>query len=362
MVTILVVDDEVEFANVLAERLRTRGMQVRTAYDGHQALEQVQEDSPEVVLLDIAMPGPDGLTILKSIKKLSPMTQVVLFTADSSVGTAVTGMKLGACDYLIKPADLDQVLQAIHEAEKRRLDDLSRKRMAETAKLAALGELGKGVAHEINNPIHIMVNEVGWVEDLLDEVEIKSGIDKQIRRSLQLIRDQAKRCKTITSKLLTLRPARGHQSDHLALDLIWDKVVQQRAQRIAKSKITHHQVWSDEFRQALWAETSWAQILGNLLDNALDAMDIDSGHIEVAGCRQGNDAVLTFTDTGRGIEEHLLTRIFEPFFSTKDVGQGIGLGLAICHGLIESMGGTISVHSTLGQGSVFTIKVPIIKE
>lgn len=359
MLPILVVDDEVEFADLLSERLRTRGMQVLTAYNGHQALDLVQEEHPDIVLLDITMPGPDGLAILRSLKECSPMTQVILLTADSTVSTAVTGMKLGACDYLIKPANFDKVLEAIHEAEKKRLNTLSRNRMAETAKLAALGELGKGVAHEINNPVHIMVNEAGWIEDLLDEVSMSPDTDKQIRKSLQLIRQQAKRCKVITSKLLTLRPAKDHDSDLAALDTIWDKVVQQRTERIAKTQVILHTSWADEFQQPFWPQTSWMQILGNLLDNALDAMESEGGRIHITGQMRTNDAVLSIADTGRGIEEHLLTRIFEPFFSTKDVGQGIGLGLAICHGFVESMGGNITVRSTLGQGSVFTIKVPL---
>jgi signal transduction histidine kinase len=359
MVTILVVDDEPDFAEVLAERLRTRDMQVHTAYDGVQALERVRQAAPDVVLLDITMPGPDGLATLESLKQLSPATQVILLTADSTVATAVTGMKLGACDYLIKPADLDRVLQAIHEAEKRRLDRLSRKRMAETAKLAALGELGKGVAHEINNPVHIMVNEVGWIEELLDEAAMDPDTDRQIRVSLELIRQQARRCKTITSKLLTLRPVRDLRSRLSSLDAIWAKVLEERAGRMEDMGITTNQSWDQELIQTVWAESDWGQIFGNLVDNALDAMDLSGGRIEIFGLIKDDEAVLSVTDTGRGIEEHLLTRIFEPFFSTKDVGKGIGLGLAICHGIVEAMGGSIAVRSTPGQGSVFTIKVPM---
>lgn len=359
MVAILVVDDEPDFAEVLAERLRTRDMQVTTAYDGIQALERVREAVPDVVLLDITMPGPDGLTTLESLKQLCPATQVILLTADSTVATAVAGMKLGACDYLTKPADLDKVLQAIHEAEKRRLDRLSRKRMAETAKLAALGELGKGVAHEINNPVHIMVNEVGWIEELLDDAAMDPEADRQIRVSLELIRQQARRCKTITSKLLTLRPVRDLRSRLSSLDAIWAKVLEERAGRMEDMGITAGQTWDQELTRAVWAESDWGQIFGNLVDNALDAMDVSQGRIEIIGLIEDDEVVVTVTDSGRGIEEHLLTRIFEPFFSTKEVGKGIGLGLAICHGIVEAMGGSIAVRSTPGQGSVFTIKVPM---
>lgn len=359
MVNILVVDDEVDFADMLAERLRTRDMHVRTAYDGNQALDRVREATPDVVLLDITMPGLDGLSTLEHVKRLSPMTQVILITADSTVATAVAGMKRGACDYLIKPAHLDRVLQAIHEAETRRLDRLSRKRMAETAKLAALGELGKGVAHEINNPVHIMVNEAGWIEELLSEANLDPKTEAQVRSSLDLIRQQAKRCKTITSKLLTLRPVKGMHSANAALTAIWANVLAQRTARLHEAEVQLQESWDAELGARTWSESEWTQVLGSMLDNALDALDAPGGSITVSARIQDAHLVLTMEDTGRGMEEHVVTRIFEPFFSTKDVGKGVGLGLAICHGIIEAMDGSIAVRSTQGSGTIFTITVPI---
>ncbi|NLY40908.1 MAG: hybrid sensor histidine kinase/response regulator [Desulfovibrionales bacterium] len=359
MVNILVVDDEVDFADMLAERLRTRDMHVRTAYDGNQALDRVREATPDVVLLDITMPGLDGLSTLEHVKRLSPMTQVILITADSTVATAVAGMKRGACDYLIKPAHLDRVLQAIHEAETRRLDRLSRKRMAETAKLAALGELGKGVAHEINNPVHIMVNEAGWIEELLSEANLDPKTEAQVRSSLDLIRQQAKRCKTITSKLLTLRPVKGMHSANAALTAIWANVLAQRTARLHEAAVQLQESWDAELGARTWSESEWTQVLGSMLDNALDALDAPGGSITVSARIQDAHLVLTMEDTGHGMEEHVVTRIFEPFFSTKDVGKGVGLGLAICHGIIEAMDGSIAVRSTQGSGTIFTITVPI---
>lgn len=359
MVNILVVDDEVDFADMLAERLRTRDMHVRTAYDGNQALDRVREATPDVVLLDITMPGLDGLSTLEHVKRLSPMTQVILITADSTVATAVAGMKRGACDYLIKPAHLDRVLQAIHEAETRRLDRLSRKRMAETAKLAALGELGKGVAHEINNPVHIMVNEAGWIEELLSEANLDPKTEAQVHSSLDLIRQQAKRCKTITSKLLTLRPVKGMHSANAALTAIWANVLAQRTARLHEAAVQLQESWDAELGARTWSESEWTQVLGSMLDNALDALDAPGGSITVSARIQDAHLVLTMEDTGHGMEEHVVTRIFEPFFSTKDVGKGVGLGLAICHGIIEAMDGSIAVRSTQGSGTIFTITVPI---
>jgi Response regulator containing CheY-like receiver, AAA-type ATPase, and DNA-binding domains len=122
MVHVLVVDDERDFADLLAERLRTRGMEVHTAYSGQEALAVVRALAPEVVVLDITMPGMSGLETLDAVKAEKPSPEVILLTADSTLNTAVAGMKGGAWDYLTKPTDIDMLVAAIGEAEGRRME------------------------------------------------------------------------------------------------------------------------------------------------------------------------------------------------------------------------------------------------
>jgi len=129
-------------------------MEVHTAYSGQEALAVVRALAPEVVVLDITMPGMSGLETLDAVKAEKPSPEVILLTADSTLNTAVAGMKGGAWDYLTKPTDIDMLVAAIGEAEGRRMESLSRQRMAETAKLAALGELATGVAHAIFGVSH----------------------------------------------------------------------------------------------------------------------------------------------------------------------------------------------------------------
>ncbi|NLW81945.1 MAG: response regulator [Desulfovibrionales bacterium] len=359
MVNVLVVDDERDFADILSQRLQARGLDVRVAYSGQEALDQTRHIPPDVVVLDVTMPGISGLDTLEELKRISPRTEIILLTADSTVGTAVSGMKLGAGDYLIKPADIDTLVAAIGEAETRRMDGLSRQRMAETAKLAALGELATGVAHEINNPLHVMVNEVGWIGELLEEAGIEKKLGEEIRQALHLIRHQAQRCKAITSKLLTLRPVRNSRASLTTLPSLVRVILDRRRDRIDGLGVTTHEAWGSDLGHVPVPESEWEQILANVIDNALDAMEQGGGNLRLLGETQGHELVVSVGDSGCGIEAHLLTRIFEPFFSTKDVGKGIGLGLAICHSIIESMGGTISVRSSPGNGSTFTIRVPV---
>ncbi len=365
MVHVLIVDDERDFADLLAERLRTRGMEVQTAYSGQEALETARIRPPEVVVLDMRMPGMSGLETMDALKAEKPAPEFILLTADSTLDTAVAGMKGGARDYLTKPTDIDTLVAAIGEAEGRRMESLSRQRMAETAKLAALGELAVGVAHEINNPVQVMLNEAGWIEEVVRETQLPDPGRNDILESLDLIRHQARRCKAITSKLLTLRGAIDGQGATTDLPALAQTLLQARRERTQTLGVRVEENWAPEFHSLRRPASEWEQILANFIDNALDAMESsptpDSGHhsLVLGGAVRGAEMVVWVRDTGCGIEEHLLTRIFEPFFSTKEVGKGIGLGLAICHGISEAMGGSVSVRSKPGHGATFTVKAPM---
>ncbi|KAF5056385.1 Sensor histidine kinase RcsC [anaerobic digester metagenome] len=368
MVHVLVVDDERDFADLLSERLRARGMEVHTAYGGEQALEMARELHPEVVILDITMPGMSGLETLGALKSDRSGPEVILLTADSTLNTAVAGMKSGARDYLTKPADIDTLVSAIGDAEGRHMEALSRQRMAETAKLAALGELATGVAHEINNPLQVMISEAGWIEEILHEPDLTEANRSEMRTSLELIRHQARRCKAITAKLLTLRCALDAKGARTKLPILVGRLLDERRERIEALGVEVGQEWAPALGAMEIPESEWGQLLANVFDNALDAMenmnaadalDAPAPVLTLRGACGDSWMEVAVRDTGCGIEEHLLTRIFEPFFSTKEVGKGIGLGLAICHGIIEAMGGSITVRSSPGRGSTFTIRVPM---
>ncbi|PKN42727.1 MAG: hybrid sensor histidine kinase/response regulator [Deltaproteobacteria bacterium HGW-Deltaproteobacteria-18] len=362
MVRVLVVDDERDFTDLLSERLRTRGMEVRTAYDGQEALEVARTFAPEVVILDITMPGMSGLETMDILRAEKPAPEVILLTADTTLGTAVAGMKGGARDYLTKPTDINTLVAAIGEAEGRRMETMSRQRMAETAKLAAMGELATGVAHEINNPLQVVLNEVGWIEEILDESTLENNSREQILESIDLIRRQGLRCKAITSKLLTLRCALDEKGATTNLPELVQEVLGARRNRVQQIGAKVEQLWPAQLHKIQLPNSEWGQVLGNLVDNALDALESTPAEerlLRLQGTLEDAWLSISVQDSGCGIEEHLLTRIFEPFFSTKDVGKGIGLGLAICHGIIEAMGGSISVRSTPGHGSTFTITVPM---
>lgn len=132
---VLLVDDEPDFVEMLSERLATRGFSVSSALTGEEAIAQVRAGGIDVVILDVQMPGMDGIAILRAIKQIEPLVEVMMLTGRGSVTTAVDGMKAGAFDYALKPADIDDLVEKISGAYKRKSDQEERIRNAEIQRI-----------------------------------------------------------------------------------------------------------------------------------------------------------------------------------------------------------------------------------
>jgi len=128
---VLIVDDEEVFVEMLAERLEARGLEVDKAFDGEEALEKIKGKDLDVVILDVLMPGKDGIEVLREIKQLKPLTEVIMLTGHATVQTAIDGMKLGAYDYLLKPTETKDLLEKIQGAYRRKYEQEERIRQAE---------------------------------------------------------------------------------------------------------------------------------------------------------------------------------------------------------------------------------------
>ncbi|MBN1105274.1 MAG: two-component sensor histidine kinase [Deltaproteobacteria bacterium] len=240
-------------------------------------------------------------------------------------------------------------------------DQLSRQLM-ETGKMASIGELSAGVAHEINNPLAIILTEK---QILLDTAEYAPDLNDEFRTSLKESLDQidtqVKRCKRITHNLL--RFSRRTKSVIETVDLnAFLKEVVELMEREARSEGIRFIVDLDEnLRPVLSDPSQLQQVFLNLITNAIDAHNGKPyGTIRIATKADEKDhkASLVFTDTGSGIPKDNLAKIFDPFFTTKAVGKGTGLGLSICYGIMQRLGGGISVRSEVGVGTEFSLTLP----
>lgn len=237
------------------------------------------------------------------------------------------------------------------------------KQVVETGKLASVGELAAGIAHEINNPVAIMVEEAGWIEDLLEEEEFQESENlNEFTRALEQIRTQGRRCKEITHKLLHFARKTDSRIQEVQINDLIEELVALSAQKAKYSNVTINTVLQKDLPPLHVSETEVQQVFLNLINNALDAMERKGGVIDVTTLMEGDHIAVQVADNGPGIPEANLARIFDPFFTTKPVGKGTGLGLSICYGIIKKMGGEIDVHSVMGVGATFRVLIPLPKQ
>ncbi|AOY59928.1 sensor histidine kinase [Desulfococcus multivorans] len=239
--------------------------------------------------------------------------------------------------------------------------EIMNQQVIETGKLASIGELASGIAHEINNPVAIMVEEAGWIEDLLMEEDLHQCKNlEEFQRAVGQIRLQGKRCKEITHKLLSFARKTDSWVQDVQINDLVEEVVNLSSQ---KAKYTNVDIVTrlDPNLPAIRASyTEGQQVLLNLINNALYALESknDRGRIEINTKLADDHIVIDVIDNGSGIPAAVIPRIFDPFFTSKPVGKGTGLGLSICYGIIKKLGGEITVDSVLGEGTHFQIRIP----
>ena len=232
--------------------------------------------------------------------------------------------------------------------------------LVHAAKLASVGELAAGIAHEINNPLAIVAEEVGLLEDSLDP-ELSSPDDEplDLRDHLDAIHDAVFRCRDITRKLLTfVRQSDVKVEAHDLADILDDVLDPMLGNELAISNVTVERDYAPAMPPVLADRNQVVQVFVNLVKNALDAMP-DGGALRVFTSRRGTRATVSVRDTGCGMTPDQVERVFMPFFTTKEPGKGTGLGLSVSYGIIHSLGGEFYVESAPGRGSTFTVELPL---
>lgn len=368
-VRLLLVDDEAHFRDAIARRLEKRGFTVSKAPDGGTALEILEKDPIDVVVTDVKMPGMDGIELLGRIKDLHPEIEVLLLTGHAALDDGVAGIKAGAFDYLTKPIELEQLAGKIRHAHDKILREEEKRREAEfrrqveeqmivTERLASLGTLSTGMAHEINNPLAIIKESAGWLSMILDKPEMADMPRRSdFRKGLEKITDGVERARRITHQLLGGVQKRSETIVDVDLkDLAAESTELVAREAANKGVEIVHQIDPDA-RRIRTDPYALRQALINLVNNAVQATQ--SGTVAIAARRAGGAIEIQVRDTGPGIPAEYRKKIFEPFFTTKDPGKGTGLGLYVTRNILEKLGGGIEVESSVGKGTTFTISLPV---
>ncbi len=240
--------------------------------------------------------------------------------------------------------------------------EILNEKMVEAGKLASIGELAAGIAHEINNPVAVMVEEAGWMQDLITDADPESiPMVEEFERSLKQIKAQGVRCKQITHKLLSFARKTDPVHRRVNINEVTREAITLCEQRLISGNVNIQVQFTEGLPPTRISPSETLQILVNLINNAVDALEPTGGMIKISTKREDDYLVVDVSDNGPGIPKSIVPRIFDPFFTTKPVGKGTGLGLSICYGIVKELGGEITVDTEEGVGTSFHVKFPVSK-
>ena len=346
---VLVVDDDENIRSLLFSILDRAGYRVTAVDSVKEALEAYHRDSSGVIITDLRMPGMDGCDFISVVLEENPEAVVVVLTGYGTVDEAVALMRQGVYHIITKPAGMDEILLIVERATrdqalKARSRELE-KRLEITERLAMIGKLAAGVAHELNNPLDgvsrfVKLNLENMAEGSEDR-EFQEEALRGLRRMSSIVKD-----------LLTFSRNIALEVEEESIEtMLRDATNQALATRPGCDvKVTFDLAVPD-----IAVPRGIYQVFQNVAKNAVDAVEDEGGEVIVkAGIRDG-ETFVSISDNGCGIPEELKARIFEPFFTTKEVGSGTGLGLSIVSRILERFEGGLSIDSTEGEGTTVTV-------
>ncbi|MET0645803.1 MAG: ATP-binding protein [Pyrinomonadaceae bacterium] len=404
---VLVVDDEEQVRNLLSNYLGA-SYPCSKAASADEALQFLAAEPYALVIADVMMPGRNGIELLREITARYPDTMVVMVSGVARTQRVLDAVRLGAYDYILKPCDLHVLSMTVERALERRAllhaaryykVDLERRneelrrskaeleslqaQIIQSEKMASLGQLAAGVAHELNNPAGFLYGNMEMLGELVRGLErllafyetvplggeeasrasaIKGEIDYEhtladLRSIIGDCHDGAGRIRDVVQNLRTF--SRLDEAEFKKVDIHEgiDSTIRLLTHFYGDGRVTLLRDYGELPPVDCYAG-QLNQVWLNLLVNAAYAV-CDGGEVHITTRGEAERVVVRVSDTGRGIAPEHLTRIFDPFFTTKPVGEGTGLGLSVTYSIVERHGGEITVESELGKGTTFTVTLPV---
>jgi len=364
---VLVIDDELgprESIRMLLKPL----YQVLCAERPENGLELLQQEKPHLVILDIRMPGTDGIECLRRIRALDSLVSVVMLTGYGSLETAREAIRLGANDYLRKPFEIQDLQKVVGEQVQRTLTlrdceqtqqtlkELNQQLAAELRNhdaLVGLGQASEELVHDLRNPLFVVQASTELLELLLSH----GSVNTEVAQYLETIQKSIQRCRDLLDvwrhlgarSRLNLQPSR--------VDQILENL-RSEAETLAKQRKVALHILCPSGIGFQADPRQFPRALMNVIGNAIDAVEPESGEVRVLVSPDESSVTIRIRDNGPGIPEQLHEQIFSPAYSTKSNTKGTGLGLYISRRIIEKHGGSLTVRNRSGGGAEFKMNFP----
>jgi signal transduction histidine kinase len=388
---LLIVDDQPHNLGILFDFLTRSGFKIFVALDGESALQRTEVTKPDLIILDVMMPGIDGFETCKRLKQ-NPSTQdipIIFMTALSDTVDKVQGFKLGAVDYITKPIHQEEVLSRIQTHIKlyylqnqlqtkteelahlnQNLEEIVQARtqqLIEQEKTALIGRLTQGIVHNLRNRIQLILSyKCLATGEMTEEAVSPETTFAYLEKMAEATWDMSKILDNLMHKSKmdhSLQLTSLNVNDILKKELdFWQANLQ------FKHKVKKKYVLDEHIPFIPLVYTDISQILDNLIGNALDAMwDKEEQSLTIITRQDEDNLYIDVQDTGCGIAPENLSKVFDPFYTTKPLkGEekqrnqptGTGLGIYTCMQILKGFGGDIKVTSELNKGSIFTVRIP----
>jgi two-component system, sensor histidine kinase and response regulator len=347
---ILIVDDSIDTVELLKKRLCFEGYETVEAYDGQECLQRVAEDKPDLIILDVMMPEMDGYEVCRRLKasKSTAYIPILMLTAKGDLEDKIKGLNVGAHDYLAKPFNFSELSARVKSLLTIKA---ARDRLVEEERTEAFDQMMDEVAHEIRNPLTSIGGFARRVYENLAEDDPNKGY-------VGIIIQEVGRLESMVKELVEVKTAFiSYKEPSNINDLILEALEPYR-ERCGREGISTKMELSEQLPVLPVDREHMKAAFKNLIENSIEAMQNTSQKILTVASKIVDERLeIQICDTGKGIPKDKIKNIFDPFFTSKTIGPGLGLTFALR--IIQEHRGAISVESAPGEGSAFTVTLPV---